>query len=88
MHGRALSNARAFMRNYVERVPHYSWNILYGEEGSDPRYLAKNDRLCCGLFRGGMGGLGSLLASRLLKPTTPESQIADILIEQFALAWL
>ena len=40
MHGKALSKARAFMRNYVERVPHYSWNLL-GEEGSDPRYLAK-----------------------------------------------
>ena len=40
MHARALSHARAFMCSYVERVPHYSWNTL-GEEGSDPRYLAK-----------------------------------------------
>ena len=40
MHAQALSNARQWMRNYVERVPHYSWNILR-EEGSDPRYLAK-----------------------------------------------
>jgi hypothetical protein len=40
MHARALSKARAFIRNYVERVPHYSWNLL-GEKGSDPRYLAK-----------------------------------------------
>jgi hypothetical protein len=41
MHARALSNARAFMRNYVERPIHYSENLL-GEEGSDPRYLAKS----------------------------------------------
>ena len=41
MHARALSNARAFMRNYVERPIHYTENLL-GEEGSDPQYLAKN----------------------------------------------
>jgi hypothetical protein len=40
MHARALSNARAFMRNYVERPVHYSENLR--DEGSDPRYLAKS----------------------------------------------
>ena len=44
MHARALSNARQWRRNYVERPVHYSENILWlvGEEGYDPRYLAKN----------------------------------------------
>jgi hypothetical protein len=41
MHARALSSARQWMRNYVERPVHYSENML-GEEGSDPRYLAKS----------------------------------------------
>ena len=40
MHAQALSKARAFLGSYVERPIHYSENIL-GEEGSDPRYLAK-----------------------------------------------
>jgi hypothetical protein len=40
MHARALSKGRAFIRSYVERPIHYSWNIL-GEKGSDSRYLAK-----------------------------------------------
>jgi hypothetical protein len=38
LHGRALSNARKFLRNYVERPIPYWENIL---NGSDPRYLAK-----------------------------------------------
>jgi hypothetical protein len=44
MHARALSIARQWRRNYVERPVHYSENLLglFGEEGCDPRYLAKN----------------------------------------------
>jgi hypothetical protein len=38
MHAKALSNARQFLRNYVERPIPYWENIL---NGSDPRYLAK-----------------------------------------------
>jgi hypothetical protein len=38
MHAKALSNARQFLRNYVERPVHYTENIV---EGTDPRYLAK-----------------------------------------------
>jgi hypothetical protein len=37
MHGR-VSNARLFIRRYVERPIHYSENIV---TESDPRYLAK-----------------------------------------------
>jgi hypothetical protein len=38
MHGQAVSKARAFIRIFVDRVPHYSENI---EKATDPRYLAK-----------------------------------------------
>jgi hypothetical protein len=38
MHARALSNARQFLRNYIERPVPYWENIL---DGADPRYLAK-----------------------------------------------
>jgi hypothetical protein len=38
MHAKALSNARKFLRNYVERPIPYWENIV---EGTDPRFLAK-----------------------------------------------
>jgi hypothetical protein len=38
MHAKALSNARQFLRNYIERPIPYWENIL---DGADPRYLAK-----------------------------------------------
>ena len=38
MHGRAVSNARKWLRNYVERPIHYSENILTRR---DPLHLAK-----------------------------------------------
>ena len=38
MHAKALSNARQFLRNYIERPIPYWENIV---NGSDPRYLAK-----------------------------------------------
>jgi hypothetical protein len=38
MHAKALSSARQFLRNYVERPIPYWQNI---DDGTDPRYLAK-----------------------------------------------
>ena len=38
MHAKALSNARRFLRNYVERPIPYWENLI---DGADPRYLAK-----------------------------------------------
>ena len=38
MHAKALSKARQFLRNYVERPIPYWENLI---DGADPRYLAK-----------------------------------------------